>query len=198
MRTNYFFFIYCLMAILIQLPQPAHALFEADDANKKAITNCGSRGDVCSDGTIFIGLYCPDEHKNLKSCVLLFAPPYDQGRLVTWSSDTKTKAIKNISRGDGDSNQGQVKKIANFQAFQKCSDLKYAGYDDWYLPAVDELNEMFKARRALSNFSMQAYWSSTEEDKSQVWTQSFANGSAKRQSKSQRLYSRCIRRQKFQ
>jgi uncharacterized repeat protein (TIGR02543 family) len=49
-------------------------------------------------------------------------------------------------------------------ASKLCSDLSYGGYDDWFLPATDELNMMYKnlKKNGLGGFSNLGYWSSSE------------------------------------
>ena len=59
------------------------------------------------------------------------------------------------------------------------------GYNNWFLPSKDELNEMYLNRAiinatAIANggapFSTDAYWSSTENDNDEAWIQVFFSG----------------------
>ena len=65
------------------------------------------------------------------------------------------------------------------------------GYDDWYLPSKDELNQMWlnladpdgNGRNSgpddsnnLAGFGVESYWSSSEVAKSMAWVQSFFTG----------------------
>ncbi|MFT6846713.1 MAG: hypothetical protein ACJAYL_000516, partial [Cryomorphaceae bacterium] len=50
------------------------------------------------------------------------------------------------------------------------------GYSDWFLPSVNELNQLYINRVAIGGFSADLYWSSTEYNGVYAWTQSFANG----------------------
>ena len=59
------------------------------------------------------------------------------------------------------------------------------GYDDWFLPSKDELNQMYTNKATInttasanggSDFAAASYWSSTEVDISFAWFQIFNNG----------------------
>jgi len=59
------------------------------------------------------------------------------------------------------------------------------GYDDWFLPSKDELNKMYLNRATInttaasnsgSDFGTNYYWSSTEYDIVNAWSQYFGNG----------------------
>lgn len=193
-----FFPLLTLFLCTAMLSAPAHALFGggSDDETtspRKLMTSCGSPGEVCSDGTQFGGLLCPEEEENLNSCKLLFVPPYDQAILTTWKRKDHKDDIKHDSEHDGSSNQGQANPPKDFPALQKCGDLVYAGHSDWYLPAKKELAKMFENRGKIGNFSSQNYWTSTEHSDKFVWVQSFASGAQNKQSKNQKLYVRCVR-----
>jgi hypothetical protein len=43
-----------------------------------------------------------------------------------------------------------------------CSDLVLNGYNDWFLPSKDELNQMYQENNVISGFSGEMYWSSSE------------------------------------
>jgi hypothetical protein len=49
------------------------------------------------------------------------------------------------------------------------SDLSYGGYDDWFLPSEDELNEMYIHREAIGGFASTGYWSSSEASSLNAW-----------------------------
>ena len=65
-----------------------------------------------------------------------------------------------------------------------CANLTLGGYNDWFLPSIDELNEMhlnIGRGNALGlgnvgGFLSQKYWSSTEYNNDYARVQSFANG----------------------
>ncbi|MDR2178157.1 MAG: DUF1566 domain-containing protein [Treponema sp.] len=57
--------------------------------------------------------------------------------------------------------------------------LHIGGYDDWFLPSIDELDLMFKNLRAkgLGEFGKASwYWSSSGHPGSNAWLQNFSDG----------------------
>ncbi len=66
------------------------------------------------------------------------------------------------------------------------------GYDDWFLPSIDEMEEMYNA-----GFDMKAgtayYWSSSEGSSSYSWLQRFSDGNQFNDVKSNTLRVRAVR-----
>ncbi len=48
--------------------------------------------------------------------------------------------------------------------------------NDWRLPTKYELNKMYLNMDKIGSFTKSYYWSSTENDESRMWCQSFING----------------------
>ena len=76
------------------------------------------------------------------------------------------------------------------------------GFDDWFLPSKDELNEMYINKAAINTtavanggaiFSTNSYWSSTEDDNGYVWIQYFDYGSQFTIGKSATVSVRAVR-----
>jgi len=67
-------------------------------------------------------------------------------------------------------------------AAQRCVNLNYNGFNDWFLPSMDELNLMYKNlyQKSLGNFIISVeggdYWSSSQIDKWYAVKQFFFNG----------------------
>ncbi len=49
-------------------------------------------------------------------------------------------------------------------------------YGDWYLPSKYELNLMFLRQGVIGNLAAGNYWSSTESNNAQAWSQDFSSG----------------------
>lgn len=58
--------------------------------------------------------------------------------------------------------------------------LVYNGYDDWFLPSANEIDLMYNvlqtARTKMDTFAARFYWSSSEYDFNNAWTQSMRTG----------------------
>lgn len=94
------------------------------------------------------------------------------------------KSARSTINGSGNSIAIVSQSGHSKSAAQHCLDLAYAGYDDWYLPAKNELNQMFMSKTAIEAtatanggeaFIATSYWSSTESDidATEAWNQNF-------------------------
>ena len=162
---------------------------------------CGSStpspGTVCSDGTVYAGL-SPDG--NEKMCVT----PADSGSF-SWNDGVEDYVVTGYtSTTDGDGNTGGIASKLDSEsphhAVQYCGSLLAYGYNDWYLPAKDELNVIYTNNVAIGGFdksnSVQYYWSSSELGTFAVWHQRFTDGNqtATYYYKASYLHVRCARK----
>ncbi|MDD3887642.1 MAG: YDG domain-containing protein [Patescibacteria group bacterium] len=67
------------------------------------------------------------------------------------------------------------------------------GYNDWYLPSKDELNQLYINKVAIGGFTSNYYWSSSENSTSYAWMQSFNTGNQFSHYKDETYYVRAIR-----
>ena len=141
---------------------------------------------------------------------------YDDGRhgLIAATSDQSTGmqwyngAVKNTgSTGDGlgagAMNTAMIVAMqlgddqnGNFAA-KVCADYSVTvngiAYGDWYLPSKYELNLLFLQRVAVGGFAASDYWSATELNSYNAWTQYFYDGFQSDYGKDGTGYVRAIR-----
>lgn len=83
-------------------------------------------------------------------------------------------------------------------AARYCRNYAGGGFDDWYLPARNELNLMWTNRSLLSlGMTSDYYWSSSQSSNSQAHIQSFSNGTQLANGKNTAYYVRPVRRIKL-
>jgi hypothetical protein len=78
-------------------------------------------------------------------------------------------------------------------AAQICNDLVLNGYNDWFLPSKDELNQMYQQKNLIGGFVNFLYWSSSEYSANYAWNQFLYNGLQYDYCKSSTYYVRAIR-----
>ncbi len=74
-----------------------------------------------------------------------------------------------------------------------CDGLDLNGKSDWFLPSKDELNLMFLKKDFIGDFSNDSYWSSSQYDANQAYSQNFSTGDITGSSKNGFLQVRAIR-----
>lgn len=97
---------------------------------------------------------------------------------------------------------GEVKKNYT-DAIAYCENLNFVGYDDWYLPSVDELKSIVKAENypksiveGFNNVSPSYYWSSSEYTSEYAWIVLFIYEDVVYYHKTDKSYVRCLRKVK--
>lgn len=65
-------------------------------------------------------------------------------------------------------------------AARLCNDSTLNGYDDWFLPSIDELSQIYQNKDAIGGFANHNYWSSSESHENTAWSIHFGNGSTSR------------------
>jgi len=134
-----------------------------------------SIGDTYQGGIIFYlhGAY-PNQYG-------LVCANNDQGTSVPWFSDNYVYyGTTSTAIGSGKTNTSAlVERLGDgFYAAKICDALVMDGYDDWFLPSRDELGLMFTNLKynGLGNFSNNSYWSSSECNYLEAYTQYFDSG----------------------
>lgn len=127
---------------------------------------------------------------------VIYAYPTDNSTSVEWGGfGTNTTALTDITTlaaanmdFSGEANTAAIvaqlgTNNGRAYAAKLCADLVAYGFDDWYLPASGELNEMYKTLGPTNNgfggsgqIPTGPYWSSSEFGNDVAWAQLFDDG----------------------
>ncbi len=186
----------------------------AGDGCPSGPQNCSNIGDTCDDGSIYAGL-SPDGN------VAMYTTPADAPSTYTWNDgtsnwvDTAMVNCTDASPGTASSCQtGEANTTllvglngsgtpAPYAAAEYCDGLSAHGYDDWYLPAQDELNLLYTNKNTgdlngtfneTGSLPAGWYWSSSESFNTIARVQRFSDGVQDDGIKSSGYSVRCVRR----
>ena len=136
--------------------------------------DCPNIGDVCSDGTIYVGT-TPDGNVRLytEATTTNNNTPWSFGvgnppvmAVQTGMSNTVTGAANTAALSLGgmwqDADSG-TPGVQPHDAANYCTDLTANGHTDWYLPALDELRVLATNQVAIGGFVADEYWASDED-----------------------------------
>lgn len=120
-------------------------------------------GTPCQGGSIFAGKMNRVRYMTTPGNCNSYLDPICDGKEdsleFTWG---ETKILTNLK----DKNNGveNTKKLATLYspAARFCQDMVFGGYDDWFLPAENEMILMIKNQKLIGSFSEEPYWTSTE------------------------------------
>jgi hypothetical protein len=119
-----------------------------------------------------------------------------------WGSSGNLTGGAGTAGGNGKSNTALIEGWLNRNgetgcAAQLCSELTSGGYTDWFLPSKDELNLMYTNLKSAvpqsGDFSNGEYWSSSELNYVDAWSQNFAGGSQSSSNKTSTFRVRAAR-----
>lgn len=76
-----------------------------------------------------------------------------------------------------------------------CDDYEVDGYDDWYLPSIDELDVVYEGlhKEYKGDLELVEYWSSSEMSEGSSWVKMFKNGDEYGYQKTFSRSVRCVR-----
>ncbi|NTV82954.1 MAG: TIR domain-containing protein [Bacteroidales bacterium] len=126
----------------------------------------------------------------------LIAAPFDQSSGIQWSTDGFYEiggTFSNIGVGPYNTNILYTNQETGNNAAELCTDLVLNGYDDWALPSILELEQLYLRLDLIGGFYSYGYWSSTEFDSDNAYFYSFDGGQSSIGSKDQSFMVRAIR-----
>jgi hypothetical protein len=117
----------------------------------------------------------------------LIAAPTDQSSGTEWGCyGTNITGAYGTAIGTGSQNTIDIENgcTTTGTAADICANLTLGGFSDWFLPSIDELNEMYLnigqgnalGLGNIGGFANNSYWSSTEYSAHYAWGQDFASG----------------------
>jgi len=130
----------------------------------------------------------------------LYIHPSDFGTKVWGGEGTVTNATSTVNGAWNTSEIVDTLGEGDYAAYV-CYSANAYGYDDWYLPAKDQLVEMYNKRNDVVNsgidewndFGDLCYWSSTEDNASYAWVVNFVIGYVYSYVKDVSIYVRPVR-----
>ncbi|OFZ55514.1 MAG: hypothetical protein A2428_08135 [Bdellovibrionales bacterium RIFOXYC1_FULL_54_43] len=164
-------------------------------------TGVSTIGQACPEGGIYAGPYNGGTYMTTPGNCTNSSTPTCNGAMDTltkqWSTEYVARGTTSTTNGSG--NTAALAALgAAYPAAKYCADMTYAGYDDWFLPAKDELyNVLYGAgganKTAIGGFATW-YWSSTEDNNVLAWLRNFSTGSETNGGKDNITQVRCVRR----
>jgi hypothetical protein len=125
----------------------------------------------------------------------LEAAPVDQSGGAPWGCQGTLLLVNGTAIGTGAQNTADI--------LAGCPDLGIAarladnyslnGFNDWFLPSQDELNELYLQRAVVGGFTTAFFWSSSEGFAVSAWGQDFNDGSVFNGDKNNNTGVRAIR-----
>ena len=110
----------------------------------------------------------------------IISAPIDQSTSMSWKNGSPIQFPKQTAIGTGQSNTTAIVSAAGSgdYAAKICDDLVLNGYDDWFLPSIDELVQIYINLKTLNppvgNFTSTLYWSSSENGDMHAWQCDFS------------------------
>lgn len=122
-------------------------------------------------GGIIYYLDCTGQHG-------LIAPTTDQSSWVFWGCSGTLIGGTSTAIGTGQANTTAIVNGCSetATAARICNDLVLNGYDDWFLPSRDELNQLYLQRTVIGGITGWYYWSSSETNSLEAMEQWFTSG----------------------
>ena len=151
-------------------------------------------GTLCTnDGTIYAGMYGSHYY---------YIPQANQGT-YTFNNGVATGLDSGVnSTSDGETNTatltGLTNSVSPYAAAWACANLNpasYLGYNDWFLPATNEMyNLLYVNRLTIGGIISSEYWTSTDKASTYAYFMNASSGYIDAYSEWHSKYVRCMRK----
>ncbi|MDR3020716.1 MAG: DUF1566 domain-containing protein [Treponema sp.] len=149
----------------------------------------GSRSGENSSSQYRIGYYGPaggivfyDKGRESGGWRYLEVALAETERRIIWGSGiTNVQTTPGIGTGSRNTQrlaQAMRSRNMNETAVLYCDELDFGGFDDWFLPSIEELEQVYKNLKAkgIGDFDDEVYWSSSGNSRNMPGTVNFATG----------------------
>jgi hypothetical protein len=106
----------------------------------------------------------------------LIAAAQDLGTYGWGCYGTNVNGADGQAIGTGAQNTLDIVNAGCGGAAQACANLVLNGYNDWFLPSLNELQQLYNNRTAIGGFQNTWYWSSLEDGSNSAWEFNFGGG----------------------
>lgn len=144
-----------------------------------------------------------DDHDTIPGIEGMVAAPSDQSSGIGWGCEgVNLPAADSTQIGGGVFNTTVITQSCPLPgAALLCANLDLGGYTDWFLPSLDELEQMYlkigqgapAPKTNIGGFVPERYWSSAQSSSNNAWTVRFSDGFISEINKSFGLDVRAVR-----
>ncbi len=124
----------------------------------------------------------------------LYVHPVDNSERAEWGGYASVTEAASLGNGKKNTEIIVDSLGEGDYAAYVCDTLSAYGYDDWYLPSKQELSALFSNYDKLIDLGSDNYWSSTEANGGEAWSQDFYGGNKITAEKYRLKTVRCVRK----
>jgi hypothetical protein len=111
----------------------------------------------------------------------LIVAPFELGYFpLLYRTEWRVEGASGLDIGTGFRNTVNILEYCKFDgetAPYYCATLIYKGYKDWFLPSIDELDQLYREKESITGgFKEGYYWSSSVAARFYGWAESFYSG----------------------